>query len=60
MALEPAFREAVGELFAAEAVISEPEELRTYECDALTGHRAVPELVVLPSSAADVQRLVAL
>ena len=30
------------------AVIAEPEQLRTYECDALTGHRAMPELVVLP------------
>ena len=60
MGLEPAFRSAVGELFRPDAVVSEPEQLRTYECDALTGHRAVPELVVLPSSAADVQRLVAL
>ena len=58
MALEPAFRRAVGETLAADAVISEPEQLRTYECDALTGHRAVPELVVLPSTAAQVQAIV--
>src|SRR5581483_2774792 len=31
-----------------------------YECDALTGHRAVPELVVIPDSAGEVQRVVAL
>ena len=29
-------------------VIREPEQLRTYECDGLTGHRVVPALVVLP------------
>ena len=60
VALEPAFRRAVGETLAADAVISEPEQLRTYECDALTGHRAVPELVVLPGSAAEVQAVVRL
>src|SRR5581483_7758248 len=31
-----------------------------YECDALTGHRAVPELVVIPESAEQVQQVVAL
>jgi glycolate oxidase len=36
-------------------VITEPEQLRVYECDGLTGHRAVPELVVLPESTEDVQ-----
>ena len=29
---------------------TEPEQLRVYECDGLTGHRAVPEVVVLPGS----------
>jgi glycolate oxidase len=60
VALEPAFRQAVGQTLAADAVISEPEQLRTYECDALTGHRAVPDLVVLPGSAEDVQAIVRL
>jgi len=36
-------------------VVTEPEQLRVYECDGLTGHRAVPELVVLPGSTEDVQ-----
>jgi glycolate oxidase len=58
VALDPAFRAAIGDALAAEAVISEPEQLRTYECDALTGHRAVPELVVLPSTAQQVRELV--
>jgi len=39
----------------AEHVIAEPEQLRVYECDGLTGHRAVPELVVLPGSTEEVQ-----
>jgi glycolate oxidase len=60
VALDEAFRGAVAAALTSDAVISEPEQLRTYECDALTGHRAVPELVVLPSSAAQVQEVVAL
>jgi glycolate oxidase len=44
-------REALGET----RVITEPEQLRVYECDGLTGHRAIPELVVLPGSTEDVQ-----
>src|SRR4051794_37992552 len=40
--------------------IREPEQLRTYECDGLTGHRVVPALVALPGSAAEVQAVVRL
>ncbi|HEY8644674.1 MAG TPA: FAD-linked oxidase C-terminal domain-containing protein [Gaiellaceae bacterium] len=39
-------------------VIREPEQLRTYECDGLTGRRVVPALVALPSTAAEVQAVV--
>jgi glycolate oxidase len=39
-------------------VVAEPEQLRVYECDGLTGHRAVPELVVLPGSTEEVQAVV--
>jgi glycolate oxidase len=42
----------------AEHVVTEPEQLRVYECDGLTGHRAVPELVVLPGSTEEVQAVV--
>jgi glycolate oxidase len=45
------------ETLGAEHVITEPEQLRVYECDGLTGHRAVPELVVLPGSTEDVQEV---
>jgi glycolate oxidase len=42
------------------AVITEPEQLRTYECDGLTGHRVVPGLVVLPDSTEAVRDVVRL
>src|SRR3954447_1995515 len=35
---------------AATDVIREPEQLRTYECDGLTGRRAVPALLALPAT----------
>jgi glycolate dehydrogenase FAD-linked subunit len=40
-------------------VVTDPLELRTYECDGLTAHRCVPALVVLPSSAIEVAAVVA-
>src|ERR1700752_1011842 len=48
------FKDAVG----PEAVLAEPVQLVTYECDALPHLRSVPELVLLPRSAADVQAIV--
>jgi glycolate oxidase len=45
-------------LLPAGAVIEEPEQLRTYECDGLTGHRMVPSLVVLPETTEQVQAVV--
>jgi glycolate oxidase len=47
-------RELQGAL-GSQHVITEPEQLRTYECDGLTGYRAQPSLVVLPGSTEDVQ-----
>jgi glycolate oxidase len=47
------------ERFAGAAdLIREPEQLRTYECDGLTGRRVIPALVVLPASVAEVQAVV--
>jgi len=46
------------EFAAAADVIREPEQLRTYECDGLTGRRVVPELVALPATTAQVQAVV--
>jgi glycolate oxidase len=39
-------------------VITDPLELRTYECDGLTSHRCSPGLVVLPRTAAEVAAVV--
>ncbi len=43
---------------AVTRTIREPEQLRTYECDGLTGRRVVPALVALPDSTAEVQAVV--
>ena len=39
-------------------VVSDPLELRTYECDGLTSHRAAPALAVLPQTAEQVAAVV--
>jgi glycolate oxidase len=54
-ALVPRLREICG----AGNVITDPLELRTYECDGLTSHRSVPALVVLPAAASEVASVVA-
>jgi glycolate oxidase len=48
------FRRALGD----GAVISEPEQLRTYACDGLTVYRATPALVVLPETTDQVREVV--
>src|SRR3954454_4084071 len=55
MGLAPELVEAFAE---AADVIREPEQLRTYECDGLTGRRVVPALVALPASTREVQAVV--
>src|SRR5438105_6045348 len=47
-------REAVGE----RNCISDPEQLRTYECDGLTSFRAPPGVVALPGSTDEVVKVV--
>ena len=56
-----ASRELVDQMVAIlgpEGVISEREQLRSYECDGLMNYRVVPELVVLPETAEEVQQIV--
>jgi glycolate oxidase len=48
------FRAIVG----PEGLITQPEQLHTYECDGLTNFRVMPEAVVLPTSAEQVQGVV--
>src|SRR5271169_5534156 len=42
------------------AVITSPEELHTYDSDALTNFRTMPQAVLLPSSTAEVQAILRL
>src|SRR6516162_8767674 len=46
------------DICGAPNVITDPLELRTYECDGLTSHRATPALVVLPGTAEQVAGVV--
>src|SRR5258707_2053383 len=55
MALDPLDRFA-----AVTETIREPEQLRTYECDGLTGRRVVPSLVALRGRVEEVQAVVRL
>src|ERR671928_1735445 len=45
-------------ILGPEGVIHEREQLRTYECDGLMNYRVIPDLVVLPESAEQVQSIV--
>ena len=55
MSLSAAFVAELREALGHDHVVTEQEQLRVYECDGLTGHRAVPELVALPGSTEEVQ-----
>ncbi|MBB5222520.1 glycolate oxidase [Amaricoccus macauensis] len=46
-------------LLPTDAVIHAPEEVRAYECDALTAYRCPPLAVVLPTSTAQVSAILA-
>jgi glycolate oxidase len=50
--------ERLREICGAGHVISDPQELRTYECDGLTSHRSVPAVAVLPGTAGEVAGVV--
>jgi glycolate oxidase len=51
-------RELEARFAAATATITKPEQLRTYDCDGLTGRRVTPALVALPATTAEVQAVV--
>jgi glycolate oxidase len=53
-----ALASAMREICGPGDVLTDPLELRTYECDGLTSHRTVPALVVLPETAAEVAAVV--
>src|SRR5260370_28761101 len=58
MALPAGFASAIEAALPVGAVLSEPEDLRTYECDGLTGRRVLPALVCLPETTEQVQAVV--
>ena len=60
MALDAAVARELRALLGDEFVLSEPEQLRVYDCDGLTGWRAQPAVVVLPGSTEEVQAAVRL
>ncbi|MGH3664927.1 MAG: FAD-binding oxidoreductase, partial [Egibacteraceae bacterium] len=57
MGLEQLRRELAGVLHP-ERLVTQPAQLRTYECDGLTGYRVAPGLVALPRTAAEVATIV--
>jgi len=59
-AIAPSFISALRQIAGDDHVFSDPLELLTYECDALTHQRTSPAAVVLPSSARQVQEIVRL
>ncbi len=52
--------ESMQDILGDEGVVHEHEQLRTYECDGLMEYRVIPDLVVLPESAGQVQQVVRL
>ena len=59
-----AMRSAVAQALAAfmppAALLTAPEDLRPYECDGLSVYRELPMLAALPSTTAEVQRILAI
>jgi glycolate oxidase len=60
MSLPEAFVPELVALLGARSVITESEQLKVYDCDGLTGWRALPAVVVLPVSTGEVQAVVRL
>jgi glycolate dehydrogenase FAD-linked subunit len=58
VALPRPFVEALEAALPAGGLLSEPEDLRTYECDGLTGRTVLPSLVCLPETTEHVQAIV--
>ena len=56
--LDAALLREFSKIVGDHAVVSVPEELRTYECDAMTSIRVAPQAVLLPMTMEEVQRIV--
>ena len=57
LARRPQILRELRAIVPGEGVIAEEDELRAYECDALTAYRALPLAVVLPSTTEQVSRI---
>ena len=55
MAADPVLVRALSQSLGTDAVLTSAESRVAFECDALTAHRRVPDLVVLPRSTDEVQ-----
>ena len=51
---------ALGRILPEEAILSEEEDLRPYECDGLSAYRQLPMLVVLPETSEQVRGILQL
>jgi glycolate oxidase subunit GlcD len=58
--MRPSLRREIAQIVGEDNLLTHPAQLLAYECDGLTFHRAMPEVVVFPRSAQHVQRLMAL
>jgi glycolate oxidase len=58
MALDPALLASLAAAVGPAHVVTDPEQLRVYDCDGLTGWRAQPACVVLPSATEEVRAVV--
>ncbi len=55
-----AFMRRLAEVLPRSDILSDPEDVRPYECDGLSAYRALPWLVVLPSTVEQVQQILRL
>ena len=56
--MQPGFIEQLRALVGPGGVVTQQEELRTYECDGLTNYRVVPVAVVLPDAVEQIPAIV--
>jgi glycolate oxidase len=58
VSMDSAVAASLAQICGTDNVITDPQQLRTYECDGLTAHRCSPGVVVLPETAEQVAAIV--
>jgi glycolate oxidase len=56
---EGALLEAFSVILPRASILTDPEDLRPYECDGLSAYRQLPRMVVLPETSEQVQKILA-